>query len=244
MLGLSRHVRRNHGLNWQSFVAGQPAVMSAEEFSMSARERSNTLRERLAYEAARIMVEQGLSDFDRARRKAAERTGILDRRCWPSNEAVQEAVLAQRRLFRGTDHALEHRTLKDEALQAMEMLHAFSPRLIGSALTGAGDRRMGVELLLFADRPEDVLFALVGRQIPWQESERGFRYPNGQRISYPSFRFVAGETPFELTVLPPSTLRNLPLDPVSERPLRGADASEVRSLLGKIDSAYRREIGT
>ena len=82
---------------------------------MSGRDRANAAHWRIAYEAARIMVEQGVSDFDRARRKAAERTGILDRRRWPTNEAIQEALLTQRRLFRGDAQARELQRLRGDA---------------------------------------------------------------------------------------------------------------------------------
>lgn len=201
---------------------------------MPERGRTQTLKERLTYEAARIMVEQGLSDFDRARRKAAERTGILDRRHWPTNEAVQEAIMIQRRLF--ADCGPDRWDPRAEAIQAMRLLHAFSPRLIGTALSGSGDRRLGVELLLFAERPEDVLFDLIERRIPWQEGERSLRYPDGRRCTHPVFRFLAGETPFELIVLPPQAQRHPPLDPVTDRPQRGASLAEVERLLAAGDS--------
>lgn len=210
---------------------------------MSTRERTSALRERLAYESARIMVEQGLPDFERARRKAAERMGVIDRRHWPSNELIQEAVLTQRRLFSGSAHERACLDLREEALQAMRIFQDFLPRLVGAALSGAGDRQGGVELLLFAERPEDVILALLERRIPWQESERGLRYPGGQRQNHPVFRFMAGETPFRLTVLPPRALRNPPLDPVTDRPWRGADLSEVERLLEDAERPYRREIG-
>ncbi len=210
---------------------------------MSGRTRTSSLKEHLAYEAARIMVEQGLSDYDRARRKAAERMGILDRRQWPSNEAVQEAVLTQRRLFLGRTHERDCLELREKALQAMRTFQDFLPRLIGSALSGTGDRQTGIELLLFADHPEEVLFALMEQRIPWREAERGFRYPDGQRHAYPLFRFMAGEMPIQLIVLPLRALRHPPLDPVTERPLRGADREEVERLRADVDSAYRREIG-
>ena len=45
------------------------------------------------------------------------------------------------------------------------------------------------------------------------------------------FRFVAGETPIELIVLPRQALRNPPLDPVTERPERGADIAELERLI-------------
>jgi hypothetical protein len=198
---------------------------------MSQRDRLNGLRQRMAYEAARIMVEQDLSDFDRARRKAAERTGILDRRSWPANDEIQEAILTQRRLFCGEAGEREVRRLRSEALRAMEAFRAFSPRLLGSALTGPGRADRGVQIFLFADRPEDVVFALMEQRIPWHERERPFRYSDGERRVHPVLRFVAGDIPYELIVLPRHAIRNPPLDPVTERPERGADIVELERLL-------------
>ncbi|EXJ17095.1 hypothetical protein [Imhoffiella purpurea] len=210
---------------------------------MSGRDRSSALKERMAYETARIMVEQGLSDFDRARRKAAQRTGIMDRRNWPSNEAVHEAVLTQRRLFLTPDQSRASREMQVQALEAMHVFNDFAPRLVGSALMGSGDPQTGVELFLFADRPEDVLFALMERQIPWQESERSLRYPDGSRCVHPVFRFMAGDIPFQLVVLPWRAQRHPPLDPVTDRPQRGAARNEIERMLEESDSAYRFEIG-
>jgi len=198
---------------------------------MSGRDRVNDAHWRIAYEAARIMVEQGVSDFDRARRKAAARTGILDRRRWPTNEAIQEALLTQRRLFPGPDQAHEIERLRGCALQAMHRFRAFNPRLIGPLRHGSGDADAGVQLCLYAERPEDVVFALIDAHIPWHERERSFRYGDGERRTHPAFRFLAGETPIELIVLPRQALRNPPLDPVTERPERGADIAELERLV-------------
>ncbi|MBK1717411.1 hypothetical protein [Thiocystis violacea] len=202
---------------------------------MSGRDRSSVMKERLAYEAARIMVEQALPDFESARRKAAERTGVLDRRHWPSNEVIRDAVLTQRRLFLGSAQARESQTLRREAVQAMRMFEDFHPRLIGSVLMGVGDRHGGVELFLFADRPEDVLFVLAEKRIPWREAERALRYSGGQRGTHPAFRFMAGETPFELIVLPARARRHPPLDPITDRPRLGADLAEVERMLSEAD---------
>lgn len=209
---------------------------------MAGRERSNTLEERLAYEAARIMVEQGLPDFDRARRKAAERTGILDRRHWPSNEVVQEAISLQRRLFRAHRHSAELESFWHQAIQAMRLFQAFEPRIAGSALDGPTDPALGLELFLFADQPEDVLFALMDRRIPWRDGQRLMRYPDGQSQPHPVFRFLAGETPVALVVLPRSALRHPPLDPVTERPLRGMRV-EALEQLASAEQAPRAQDG-
>lgn len=198
---------------------------------MAGPDRADGARQRLAYEAARIMVEQGLADFDRARRKAAQRTGILDRRSWPSNEAIAEALVTQRRLFRGPDQERELEQLRQDAREAMRSFQEFSPRLIGPVLDGTGPVEPGVQLYLFAERPEEVVFRLLDRQIPWQERDRSLRYRGGERRNHPVFRFFAGETPVELIVLPPAALRNPPLDPVTERPDRGASLEELERLM-------------
>jgi hypothetical protein len=200
---------------------------------MATRERIAAQRERLAYEAARIVLDQGIDDFDKARRKAAERVGLMDRRHWPTNEAVRDAVLAQRRLFRGmTDHE-EISRLRGAALQAMDQLALFSPRLVGGALTGALGSHSGIELWLFADRAEDVMFTLLDRRIPWREAERIMRYGCGSRVVHPVFSFLAGDVPVDLVVLPRHALRNPPVDPVTERPQRGANRREVARLISE-----------
>jgi len=182
------------------------------------------------------MVEQGLADFDRARRKAAERTGIIDRRSWPSNEAIQEALVTQRRLFPDRDHQHALDQLRREAFEAMRAFQRFSPRLTGAILDGTGPIEQGVQLYLFAERPEEVVFALLDRQIPWQEQERSLRYGHGERRSHPVLCFFAGETRVELIVLPPAALRTPPLHPVTERPDRGADMATLERLIGETDT--------
>lgn len=198
---------------------------------MSGRNRSNAHRQRLAYEAARIMMDQGVPEFDRARRKAAERAGIGNKRYWPSNEEIQEALLQHRRLFQGEGQAQELRRLREQALAAMHTFVAFTPRLVGPVLAGSADATQGVRLHLFTDNPEDVVFRLLDQGIPWQEREGTLRYGGGVRRAHPVFSFYAGETPFELVVLPIGSQRNPPLNPVSERPDRGAGAAEVERLM-------------
>jgi hypothetical protein len=202
---------------------------------MGSRARPGAERQWLAYEAARIMAEDGVSEFERARRKAAQRAGIGDRRRWPSNEEIQQALIAQRRLFDGERQARDLRTLRQQALIAMRRFADFRPRLVGPALYGSGDMAQGVRLLVFADSPEEVILALMDQGIPWREQEEWLRFGGGVRHTCPVLSFLAGETPFALVVLPRSALRNPPLDPVTDRPERGADADEVARLASAPD---------
>jgi hypothetical protein len=187
----------------------------------------------LAYEAARIMTDQGVQEFDRARRKAAERAGIDNKRYWPNNEEIQEALLQRRRLFQGDRRERELRKLREQALNAMHAFAAFTPRLVGPVLAGSADATQGVCLHLFTDNPEELVLQLLEQGIPWQEREGVLRYGGGARRAHPVFSFYAGETPFELVVLPVLSQRNPPLNPVSERPDAGAGAAEVERLLDR-----------
>jgi len=198
---------------------------------MCASRRADIQRQRLAYEAARIMAEQGSQEFDRARRKAAVRAGVADRRSWPNNEEIQEALIQQRRLFEQHSWRSDLRRLRSHALGAMRMFSAFAPRLVGPALAGSGDTTAGIRLHLFADRPEEVIVMLTEQGIPWRDRERVLAYAGGTRRAHPAFHFVAGQIPVELVVLPIQARRNPPLDAVSERPEKGADLIEVERLL-------------
>jgi hypothetical protein len=188
-------------------------------------------RSRLAYEAARILAEQGDQAFDHARRKAALRIGILNRRDWPTNEEIQGALLEQLRLFAPERVHGDLQHLRTQAVAAMGVFAKFRPRLVGPALSGTGDMHQGVRLHLFADSPEEVVFVLCDRHIPWQEREEPLRFGGGVRRVVPAFAFVAGDIPFTLVVLPIQALSNPPLDTVTDRPERGADLQTVRRLL-------------
>lgn len=198
---------------------------------MKQQNRPSPQRRQLAYEAARIMAEQGIEEFESARRKAAERARVDNRRAWPTNEEIQEALLAHRRLFQTERQARELQHLRGQALEAMRTFERFHPRLVGAVLTGVADGRQAVRLHLFADNPEDVVFLLLDRSIPWDEREGTLRFAGGVRRVHPVLSFLAGETRFELVVLPSSAQRSPPLDQVTERPDRGADAAEVARLL-------------
>jgi hypothetical protein len=200
---------------------------------MKQHNRPSPQRRQLAYEAARIMAEQGIEEFEPARRKAAERARVDNKRFWPSNEEIHEALLAQRRLFHTERQTRELRRLRERALEAMRTFGQFFPRLVGPVLTGVADGRQGLRLHLFADNPEQVVLLLLDRGIPWEEREATLRFGGGVRRVHPVLAFLAGETRVELVVLPPSAQRNPPLDPVNERPDRGADAAEVERLLGE-----------
>lgn len=188
-------------------------------------------RRQLAYEAARMMREQGLVELERARRKAAERLGVTNKRCWPDNAEIQDALLSEYRLFQPETQQLVTVMLREQALGAMKTFVDFDPRLVGPLVSGIASVQQGVRIHLFADDTREIVFRLVDRGIPWQERDCQQRYADGSRQTHPMFAFVAGEVPIELVVLPVRARHNPPLSPVSDRPERGIDTRALEQMI-------------
>lgn len=195
------------------------------------------MRRALAQEAARIMSEQGIDDFLLAKRKAAERFGVADASVLPKNTEIEDALAQHHRLFAGERHGNALAGLRRTALQAMRMLKEFEPRLVGPVLTGSASVHSEINLHLFAESSETVALRLMEQGIPHQIAERRLRYEPGRVVSYPAFRFVAGNQAIDAVVFPLNGIRQSPASPVDGRPMRRGDAAEIEALLAQADRA-------
>jgi len=89
------------------------------------------MRRRIAQGAARLIAENGISDYALAKRKAARQLGAPDSHSLPSNDEVNEALCEYRSLFVDEDGAERLRKLHAQALAVMDSLQRFSPVLVG-----------------------------------------------------------------------------------------------------------------
>jgi hypothetical protein len=193
--------------------------------------RALQMRQRIAEEAARLMLEDGIKDFYAAKRKAAQHLGAPGTQNMPSNGEVEEARVAYQRLFVGQDQALRLAKLRAAALEAMGFLERFHPRLVGSVLNGSAGAHSDVNLHLFAGSSEEVGLFLAAHHIPYEQRDKRLRFDRGSYRSLPAFSFVAGDVTLELVVFPLDGPRQPPLSPVDGRPVQRASASAVRGLL-------------
>lgn len=193
--------------------------------------RTVELRARIAEEAARIMREQGIRDYLLAKRKAADRLGVVDRNALPANQEISEALASQQRLFGGAAHHDNLRALREAALRAMGLLEQFQPRLVGPVLSGTATPHSDVSLHVFAPTPEEIAFMLLERGVRYRTGDRRVRLANGEHASFPSFEFNATEVPVEATVFPEQGLREAPICPISGGPMQRARREEIVALL-------------
>lgn len=191
-------------------------------------------RERLliAQEAARLVAESGINDFEHARRKAATKLGIHEEALWPRLADIEQALREYQHLFGSGGQPGALRQRRESALQAMQFLHAFQPRLAGPVLSGVAGDYSPVNLQLHCDDSDAVQRFLHEQRIPaeartWLLQLAG----HASRQHYPGWEFAADGIAFELVVLPENALRQPPVSIDDGKPLPRATLSQLRQLL-------------
>lgn len=182
-------------------------------------------------EAARIMAEEGINDYLVAKRKAAERIGAPDTRNLPRNSEIQDALIDYQRLFGGDERPALLRRLRETAIEAMQFLERFQPRLVGSVLHGTATEHSDVNLHLFAETPEELVFFLMEHDIPHEVTERRFRFGREDYVHIPVYRLIAGDIAVDLAVFPRKGLREAPRSRIDGQPMERAGISMVREML-------------
>jgi hypothetical protein len=196
--------------------------------------KSTQVRERVAKEAARLMCETGIHDYQLAKRKALQHLRLSGQRNLPSNGEIESAVSEYQRLFRAHSQPRRLAQLRRTAVRAMRFLVRFRPRLVGAVLSGTADEHSDVCLHLFAETPEEVGLFLLENGVPHEHGERSIRLAMDATERLPTCRFMADDVPVELVVFAERARRRVPLSPVDGRPMRRAALRAVEALAGDL----------
>ena len=200
-------------------------------------------RREVAQEAARIMREEGVRDYLLAKRKAANRLGVVDRNALPANDEIATALAEQQRLFGGAAYTERLRALRIVAKQAMNLFEEFNPRLVGAVLDGVVTDQTAVNLHLFSDAPESVAHCLLNRNIPYDIDEHRVRYHHDRHELQAVYSFVVEDICIETTVFPVTGLRQPPYSPIDGKPMQRARLPVVEALVeGSLESCVAQAL--
>jgi len=192
---------------------------------------TEVLREQLAQEAARLIVDHGMHDYGQAKRKAALRFGVRESSALPSNSEIESSVIERQRIFEPDLHQRRVTAMRLLAVEIMAFLFEFQPRLVGPVLAGTVTDNSPLELHVFTDSPEAVLNELEVQGIKSRNCQRRYRV-NGQGISIiPGFRFSRDGDRVYVIVFPEKGVRQAPLSPVDRKPMQRAGRRRVLALL-------------
>lgn len=193
--------------------------------------RPDHLRNAVAQEAARLMAEHGIQDFLVAKRKAAERYGVFDRAFLPKNTEIEQALISHQRLFGGDRHEHSLHEQRRAAVEAMQLLAQFDPRLVGPVLTGSATAFTDIQLHVFSDSAEAVYMHLLDRRYEYEVFERRIRLGAERQVPVPTVRFALGNETVEAFVFPRDGIRQAPVSPVDGKPMRRADLRELAAMM-------------
>jgi hypothetical protein len=163
----------------------------------------------VAQQAARIMADEGIADYWRAKRKAARQLGLPEDHCLPSNAEVEQAIREHHEIFHVDTHAQHLQRLRQTALDVMRNFAQFDPHLTGSVLDGTAGRYAGMEIELFADSMKEVELFLLNHHIPYRQDEKSYRLGN-EKYQVPLFMLETEIGPVCLVVFSRDDLRVLP----------------------------------
>lgn len=166
--------------------------------------KRDLMREQLAHNTARLIAEDGITDFAFAKRKAARQMGAPETHHLPSNQEVEEALRSFRALYQHDSHPGVLRALREQALRTMQQLSQFHPYLTGSVLNGTAGEQSDINLVVFSDDEKAVLLFLLKHGIEFEGGEWRVSLA-GRMQTVPSFTLQTEiGVPLHLTVLPDS----------------------------------------
>ena len=186
------------------------------------------VRRTIASLAARIMAEDGVTDYGFAKRKAARSVGARDGETLPSNEEVEVELRTYQSLFQEDEHPERLMELRAIALDAMEMLAEFHPYLKGAVLDGTASRYAGINIDLFANSTKDVEISLLSRNVAYQTSEPRRQTPGAPETH---LHFDWHNAPVTLSVYPQTSERQQRRN--SSVKLQRANANAVAALIAQ-----------
>jgi len=164
--------------------------------------RRDLMREQLAHHAARLIAEDGITDYAFAKRKAARQMGAVDTRHMPSNDEVEAALHSYRALYQQDSHAGILRQLREQACDSMRMLAPFHPYLTGSVLSGTAGTQSDINLVIYSDDAKAVMIYLLGHSQLFESGEWRINLAGRPQI-VPDFTLQTDSgIPVHLAILP------------------------------------------
>lgn len=189
------------------------------------------LRTEIAQLAAKLIASEGVPDFLSAKRKAAERLGLRSDRCMPTNLEIEHALQEYLRLFQSRSQPDRLRALRRTALQAMQFLERYRPRLVGAVLHGTATEFSEITLHLYCDVAEDVAWFLSEAGIRFAHESRLIKTAPAEAREFPALCFIAGETPVVLVLFTEALEAVTPLSPVDGKPMRRATLARFNAMV-------------
>jgi len=176
---------------------------------------SSSLRQNIAALAARLVAEDGITDYGLAKRKAARQLGVTHGEAMPNNAEIDAELRAYVALYRDEEDDERLEIMRETAVTLMRVLAPWRPALTGAVLDGSA---------------KDVEIFLLGKGIQYEHREIRHRGPESPEAI---LIFDWEEVPIKLCVF----------DLIAERSPRrnGAERARLPAVEALLDQAHGEE---
>ena len=190
---------------------------------------SQVNQQRLALEAARLMVERIETEYLHAKERAILMLGLPYNTPYPTNRQIKEYIAKLTRNQMGPEAmAARVRHMRELAEEIMTVLVDFDPYLIGSTLSGQIRQSSDIDLHVYCDHFNQVQERLLSFEYEGVEEE----LVENQKGTFVHLRWLEQGFPVEITVHSWSQRGDVMISSVTGKPMKRADLDEVRRLLG------------
>lgn len=161
------------------------------------------IRLTIASRAADIIMEEGISDYLFAKKKAAKYLGLPEKETLPTNKQIDEAIINYQNIYRDkVDHELLKK-IKQETLNIMNIFKNFNPHLSGRLINGIIPKYPKIQINLFTDNIKEVEYILLNQNIAFNFNEAIISEKLSKKKSVrniPIFKIEGQNFPIELNI--------------------------------------------
>ena len=157
----------------------------------------------VAKRAAEIIMEEGITDYLFAKKKAAKYLGLLSNDNLPSNQEIDNALKEYQNIFQEEVDSEILSKIKKEALNTMVLFEGFNPHLTGQLLEGLIPKFPKIQINLFTDNIKEVEYTLLNNNITFDIKDTIYQEKLSKKKStktIPAFILEGVWFPIELKV--------------------------------------------
>jgi hypothetical protein len=191
----------------------------------------NQLKNMIAQECARIMIEHDIKKYYTAKVKAASNLNLAHLGCLPSNSEIEEKLIDYYKLFHGESHEILIRKLRKTAFNIMNILAFFEPLLVGPVASGTASSNSHINIHLTAENMEDVIILLESKNIAFKLIDKKLKMNNFDTKIFNGLCFIHEDTNIDLTIFSHTEKKHAPISRINNKPMVRVKLSALKKLI-------------
>ena len=158
----------------------------------------------IAKRAAEIIMEEGITDYQFAKKKAAKYLDYQSSDFLPSNDEIDTALKEYQKIYQADIDASLINKIKSEALKIMELFKNFNPHLVGQLIDGLIPKYPVLQINLYTDNMKEIEYLLLNNKIEFDLKDKNIsekRTKKKSLRSIPIIKIEGSYFPIELKIL-------------------------------------------